>query len=168
MWHYALCCHYFMCCHVFLPYNCLHYTWWSLDIHISLIWSPIPEFFSPLILAHHFLHIYYLIFYLEKLLCLQTLRSFYGVTSFSSYPLVEIKFFEKRIDLFLLTRFWILTIQTSHFYILAYCRLAHLISIEFQIIDNHPSTPPKNSFFSFNCYNLAICVVILIEILSTN
>jgi hypothetical protein len=39
---------------------------------------------------------------------------------------------------------------------LAYCRPFHLISIEFQNIDNGQGNPPKNFFSPFNCYNLAI------------
>jgi hypothetical protein len=61
-----------------------------------------------------------------------------------------------------------LTIQTSHSYTLAYCRPIDLISIEFQNIDNYPGSPQKNFFFSFNCYNLAIHAITLIEIFSTN
>jgi hypothetical protein len=41
----------------------------------------------------------------------------------------------------------ILTTQPSHFYTLAYCRPLHLISIEFQNIDNDQGNPPKKLFF---------------------
>jgi hypothetical protein len=59
---------------------------------------------------------------------------------------------------------WMLTIQPSHFYTLAYCRPIHLISIEFQNIDSNSGSPPKKYFFPFNCYNLAIREVTLTEI----
>jgi hypothetical protein len=39
-----------------------------------------------------------------------------------------------------------LTMQPSHSYALAYCRPIHLISIEFQNIDNDPGSPPKKLF----------------------
>jgi hypothetical protein len=51
---------------------------------------------------------------------------------------------------------------------LAYCRPFHLIKIEFQNIDNDQGNPPKKLFPPFNCYNLAIREVTLIEIFSTN
>jgi hypothetical protein len=41
---------------------------------------------------------------------------------------------------------WILSIQPSHSYTLPYCRPIHLISIEFQNIDNNQGNPPKNVF----------------------
>jgi hypothetical protein len=52
--------------------------------------------------------------------------------------------------------------------LLANCRPIHLISIEFQNIENNHGSLPKNLFFPFNCYNLAIHVVTLTEIFSTN
>jgi hypothetical protein len=61
---------------------------------------------------------------------------------------------------------WILTIQPSHFYTLAYCRPIHLVFIEFQNIDNNQGSPPKKLFFPFNCYDLAIHEVTLTEIFS--
>jgi hypothetical protein len=39
----------------------------------------------------------------------------------------------------------------------------HLISFEFQNIDNDQGSPPKNFFFPFNCYDLAIREVTLAE-----
>jgi hypothetical protein len=42
---------------------------------------------------------------------------------------------------------WILTIQPSHSYTLAYCRPIHQISIEFQNIDNDQGCPTKKLFF---------------------
>jgi hypothetical protein len=52
---------------------------------------------------------------------------------------------------------WVLTIQPFHSYTLAYCRPIHLISIEFQNIDNDQGSPPKKLFlplqllWSCNC-----------------
>jgi hypothetical protein len=34
-----------------------------------------------------------------------------------------------------------------------------MISIEFQSIDNDPGIPQKKNLFSFNCYNIGICLV---------
>jgi hypothetical protein len=50
--------------------------------------------FSVMNSSLHFLHIYHLDFYLKKTSCLQSLRKFYGVTSFSRYPRIEIIFYE--------------------------------------------------------------------------
>jgi hypothetical protein len=47
---------------------------------------------------------------------------------------------------------------------LAYCRPIHLVSIEFQNIDNDQGSQSKNFLFRFKCHNLAIRVVTLIEI----
>jgi hypothetical protein len=98
--------------------------------------------------ALHFLHIYHLNFHLKKESCLQTLRRFYGVTSFSRYPLVEIIFYENQDGICFLwdLGLWILTIQPSHSYTLAYCRPVHLISIEFQNIENNHGSLPKKTF----------------------
>ena len=63
---------------------------------------------------------------------------------------------------------YILMIQPFHFYTLANYRLIHLISIEFQNIDNNQCSPPKNFFFSFKCCNLAIHEVTLTKIFSTH
>jgi hypothetical protein len=78
------------------------------------------------------------------------LRRFYGIISFSRYPLVELIFYENEDGICFLwdLRLWILTIQPSHSYTLAYCRPIHLISIEFQNIDNNQESLPKNSFYS--------------------
>jgi hypothetical protein len=89
----------------------------------------------------------------EKKSCLQNLRRFYGVTSFSMYPLVEIIFYGNQDGIFFLwdLGLWILTIQPSHSYTLAYCRPIHLISTEFQNIENNQGSLPKKFFFPFNC-----------------
>jgi hypothetical protein len=118
----------------------------------------------------HFLYIYHLYFHLKKKKILQALRLFYGVTSFSMYSLVEIIFHENQDGICFLwdLELWILTIQPSHSCTLAYCRPIHLISIEFQNIDNNLDFPPNFLFFfTFNCYNLVIHVVTLTEIFST-
>jgi hypothetical protein len=109
------------------------------------------------------------IFAWRKKSCLQTLRSSYGVISLWRYPLVEIIFYENQDGIFFLwdLRLWILSIQPSHSYTLAYCRPIHLISIEFQNIDNNQSSPPKKLFLPFNCYDLAIRKVTLTEVFST-
>jgi hypothetical protein len=170
MWHYPMCRHYPICCHVFLPWNCLHYTLWSLDTHILLIWSPIPKKISAINWVPHFLHIYHLDFYLKKIYsCLQALRRFLGVTSFKVPP-VKMILSTNQDDLCFLwdLGLWILTTRPFHSYTLAYCGHIYLISIEFQNIDNNPSNPPKNFFFLFNRYNLIICVVTLSEIFFTN
>jgi hypothetical protein len=71
--------------------------------------------------------------------CLQPLRRFHGGTSSSWYPLVGIIFYENEDGICFLwdLGLWILTIQPSHSYTLAYCRPIHLISIEFQNIENN-------------------------------
>jgi hypothetical protein len=90
----------------------------------------------------HFLHIYCLDFHLKnKILCLQ---------GFSRYPLVEVICYENQNGICFLwdLGLWILTTQPSHSYTLAYCKPIHLISIEFQNIDNNSSSPPKKTFSS--------------------
>jgi hypothetical protein len=82
-------------CFPILVLSSLHLV--ILNTHISLIRSPILEIFSAMNLALHFLHIYHLDFYLKKKKsCLQTLRRFYGITSFPRYPFVEIIFYENQ------------------------------------------------------------------------
>jgi hypothetical protein len=45
--------------------------------------------------------------------------------------------------------------------------LSHLISIEFQSINTNLGILPKDFFFFFNCYNIAIREATLTEIFST-
>ena len=73
-------------------------------------------------------------------------------------------------DLCVLWDLWlqILTTWRFRFYTLSYWSPIHLISIEFQNIDNNLGTLPKNFFVIFNCYDLAICVVTLTGTFSTN
>jgi hypothetical protein len=84
----------------------------------------------------------------EKILAFNLWEKFYGVTSFSRYLLVEIIFYENQDGTCFLwdLGLWILTIQPSHSYTLAYCSPFHLISIEFQNIDNDQGNPPKKLF----------------------
>jgi hypothetical protein len=72
-------------------------------------------------------------------------KSFEKVISLWRYPFVEIIFYENQNGICFLwdIGLWILTIQPSHSYTLAYCRPIHLTSIEFQNIDNDHSSPPK-------------------------
>jgi hypothetical protein len=100
------------------------------------------------------------------------LRRFYGITSFSRYPLLEIIFNKNQNGICFLwdLGLWILTIQPSHSHTLAYCRPFHLISIEFlltsiRVLTTIRATHQKNFSFLFNCHNLAIREVILTEIL---
>jgi hypothetical protein len=112
MWHYP------MCCLVFLSWFNLHYTYWSLDTHISFIQSLI-------------------------------LRRFYGVTSFSRYPLVEIILYDNQDGICFLwdLGLWILTIQPSHSYTLACCRPIHLILLNFKILTTIWTPHHKKLFF---------------------
>jgi hypothetical protein len=94
--------------------------------------------------THHFLHIHHLGFPLEEFfLPLDSQKILWNSKSLK-VPLVEIIFLETQDDVGL----WILTTWPSPSYILAYCRLIHLISIEFQSIDNNPGSPPKTNFLS--------------------
>jgi hypothetical protein len=89
----------------------------------------------------------------------QTLRRFYGVTSFSRHPILEFFWFENQDDLCFWWDFglWILTTWPAHSSTLAYWRPIHLISIEFRSIDNNLGTLPKKLFIFFQLlyfYNL--------------
>jgi hypothetical protein len=107
MWHYS------MYCPIFLSWYCFHYTYWSLDTHISLIWSPILEIFSGVNHIILFTCITWVSTWRKKS-CLQTLRRFYGITSFSRYPLVEIFIWKSRWPLFLI-RPWTLNLDYTTF-----------------------------------------------------
>jgi hypothetical protein len=95
----------------------------------------------------NFLHIYHLDFPLEEKFLPSNSKDILWSNKFINVPLVEF-FVENQDDLCFLWEFelWILTTQPSHSCTLAYCRPIHLISIEFQDIDNSPVTPPKNFF----------------------
>jgi hypothetical protein len=75
-----------------LMMSSLHLVIFKHGTHISLI-SLNTDFRN---LALHFLHIYRVDFHLKKKKILQTLRRFYGVTSSSRYPLLEIIFYENQ------------------------------------------------------------------------
>jgi hypothetical protein len=99
----------------------------------------------------HFLHIYRLDFHLKKTSCLQTLRRFHGVISFSRYPFVEIIFYENQDGICFLwdLGFWILTIQPSHSFTLANCRPIYPPNLYW--ISKHwkqPWLPTKKTFSS--------------------
>jgi hypothetical protein len=104
--------------------------------YITLIQSPIIEIFSAMNSALCYLPIYCLDFHLKKKSCLQTLKRFYGITSFPRYPLLEIIFYENQDGLCFLwdLGFWILTIQPSHSYTLAYFRPIHLNLLNFKTL----------------------------------
>jgi hypothetical protein len=89
--------------------------------------------------ALHFLHIYRLDFHFEKIL---------WSNKFLKVPLVEIIFYENQDGICFLwdLGLWILTMQPSHSYTLANCRPVHLISIEFQNIENNHGSLPKKLF----------------------
>jgi hypothetical protein len=80
------------------------------------------------------------------------LRRFYRVTSFSRYLLVEIILYKNQDGVFFLWHLvlWILSIQPSHYYTLAYCRPIFLISIEFKISKHwqRSGLPTKKTFSS--------------------
>jgi hypothetical protein len=137
MWHYPMCHHYSMCWHVFLSWYYLQYTSWSLNIHISLIESPILEIFSAMNSVLHFFHIYNLDFYLKIKILPSNFEKILWSNKFLKV-LVKIIFYENQDGIFFSwdLRLWILTIQPSHFYSLAYFRPIHVISIEFQSIDS--------------------------------
>jgi hypothetical protein len=148
MWHYSMCRHYPMCCPIFLSWYYLHYTLWSLDTHISLIWSPILEIFSAMNMALHFLHIYSLNFHLKKKFLPSNFEKILWGNKFLELPHCRNDFLWKsRWHCFLWELgLWILTIQPFHSYTLAYCRPFRIISIEFQNIDNDRGNLPKKLF----------------------
>jgi hypothetical protein len=84
----------------------------------------------------------------EKNLAFKLWEDSIVVPSFSRYPLVEIIFYKNQDGICFLwdLGFWILTIQPSHSYTLANCRPIHLISIEFQNIENNHGSLPKKLF----------------------
>jgi hypothetical protein len=110
---------------------------------MSLIQSPILENFNAMNSTLHFLHIYHLDFHLKKKKLPSNVEKILWSNKFFK---VDIIFYEN---------------QDGISYTLAYFRPIHLISIEFQNIDNDLGSPPKNFFLPFNCYNLAIREVAL-------
>jgi hypothetical protein len=120
-------------------------------LHLMIFRYPylILEFFGAMDSTLHFLHIYRLSFYLKKKILPSNFEKILWNNKFFKVPLVEIIFYENQDGICFLWNLglWILTIQTSHSYTLAYCRPIHLNSIEFQSIDNNPDFLPKKLFF---------------------
>jgi hypothetical protein len=162
IWHYP------MCYHVFLPWNYLHYTLWSLDIHISRMWS--LEIFSAMNSTCHFFHIYNLDFHLKKIFLPSNFENILWSNKFLKVPPCRNVLKKNRDNLFFLwnLELWILTTQSFHLHTLAYCRPIHLISIGFPNINNNLEIPPNKLFFFFNHYNLAIHAITLSEICFAN
>jgi hypothetical protein len=100
-------------------------------------------------LTLHFLHIHLLDFHLKKKILPSNFEKILWSNKFLKVPLVEIVFYENHdgICIFWDLRLSFLTVQHSHSYTLAICRPIHLISIEFQNIDNNPGSPPKKISF---------------------
>ena len=148
IWHYSVGFHYLMCYPVFLPWYCLHYIQYSLDIHISFLWSSILEIFSAMNSTFHFFHIHHLDFYLEKTFLPSNFERILRSNKLFKEPPIEIFFFENQDELCILwdLGFWILTTQPFYSYTLAYYKPIYLISIEFQSIDNNLGSPPKTLF----------------------
>jgi hypothetical protein len=88
--------------------------------------------------ALHILHIYRLDFHVKKKILPSIFEKILWSNKSFKVPLVEVIFYENQDGNCFLwdLGFWILTIQPSHSYTLAYYRPFHLISIEFQNIDN--------------------------------
>jgi hypothetical protein len=107
--------HYSMCCHVFLPWNYLHYTQWSLDTHIPLIWSLILGSFSVMNLVHHFLHIYHLAFHLKKFYLPSNFEKILWSNKFLKVPRVEFFIFWTPRWPLLLTKSWTLNLDDTTF-----------------------------------------------------
>jgi hypothetical protein len=99
-------------------------------------------------LALYFFHIYYLDFHLKKKILPSKFEKILWSNKFLKIPPCRNYFLWKSRWHLLLKRpwLWILTIQPSHYCTLVYCRPIHLISIEFQNIDNNLGSPP-NFFF---------------------
>jgi hypothetical protein len=147
---------------------------WSLNTHISFIWSLIVETFSAMNPILYFLHIYHLDFPLEEKFLPSNSKKILWSNKFMKV-LQEVSpcdfiLFENQDDMCFIWEFgfWILTTWPFHSCTLAYYSPIYLISIEFQNIDNNLATPPKKIIPPFDCYNLTIGVVTLVEIFSTN
>jgi hypothetical protein len=152
MWHYPMCRHYPMCCPMLPCFPILMQSSLHLVIFKHTYLTHTESDFRNL-KCYEFStsfssHLPFRFPHEGKKSCLQSLRKFHGVTSSSRYPLVEIIFYENQDGICFLwdLGFWILTIQPSHSYTLAYCRPIHLISIEFQNIENNQGSLPKKKF----------------------
>jgi hypothetical protein len=111
MWHYPMCRHYPMCCPIFLIWCSLHYTYWSLNTHISLIRSPILEIFSAMNSTLHFLHIYRLDFHLKKKILPSNFEKFLWSNKFLKVPPCRNYFLWKSRWHLLLMRPWALNLE---------------------------------------------------------
>jgi hypothetical protein len=100
--------------------------------------------------ALHFLHDYRLYFHLKKKILPSNFEKILWSNKFLKVPLIEIIFYENQDGICFLwdLGLWILTIQPFHSYTLANCRPIHLISIEFQNIENKHGSLPKKAFSS--------------------
>jgi hypothetical protein len=98
--------------------------------------------------ALYFLHIYHLDFHLMKNILPSIFEKILWSNKFLKVPPLETILYENQDCIFFLwdLGLWILTTQPSHSYTLAYCRPIHLISIEFQNIDNDQGSSRKNLF----------------------
>jgi hypothetical protein len=149
MWHFSMCHHYPMCCPLFpiLILSSLHLVIYRHP-YLTHTKSNFRNFFVILIQHFIFFTSAFKNFHLKKISCHQTLRRFSRVTNFSRYPLEGIILYDNQNDICSLwdLGLWILTTELFHSHTLAYCRPIHLISIEFQCIDNNPGSPPKTLF----------------------
>jgi hypothetical protein len=91
-------------------------------------------------------------------------KLFFTYTFTKNYESKHIPILCKRTSLRIIQRKKAKKILSPHC-TLAYCKHVHLISIEFQNIDNNLGNPPKIFSFLFNCYNLPIHAVNLSKIL---
>ena len=91
-------------------------------------------------LVLHFSYIHRLDFSLKEIFLLSNSKKIMGSNKFCKvFPCRDLFFLENQDDLHI-------RIQSSHSYTLACCRPIHLISIEFQNTDIHPSNLPKKLF----------------------
>jgi hypothetical protein len=99
-------------------------------------------------LVLHSFHIYRLDFHLKKKILPSIFEKIHWSNKFLKVSLVKIIFYKNQDGICFLwdLRLWILTTQPSHSYTLAYCRPIHLISIEFQKIDNDQALAPRKLF----------------------
>jgi hypothetical protein len=104
--------------------------------------------FSAMNSILHFLHIYRLDFHLKNKILPSNFEKILWCNKFLKVPPCRNYFLWKSYGICFAwdVGLWILTIQPFHSYTLAYCRPIHLISIEFQNIDNNQGSPPKKTF----------------------
>ena len=105
--------------------------------------------FNAITSTRHSLQIYYLDFPFNEIVFPSNSKKTLWSNKFSKYPFINIIFWKSNWLCFL----WDLGLQilatwSSHSYTLAYCWPIHLISIEFQNINNNRLTSPKYFFLS--------------------